>query len=59
MYSPKIKEDLVPYLYEIAKRQRKPMTKVVDEILREQVIHLYDAEKESEVKENDRERTRQ
>jgi len=25
MYSPKIKEDLVPSLYKIAKRQRKPV----------------------------------
>ncbi len=50
MYSPKIKEDLVPYLYKIAKRQKKPMTKVVDELLRRQVIQRYYADKESEVK---------
>lgn len=35
MYSPKIKEDLIPILYKIGKEEKKPMTKVVDEILRE------------------------
>lgn len=39
MYSPKIKEDLIPYIYKIAKQQKKPMTKVVDEILRRRVIN--------------------
>lgn len=34
MYSPKIREDLIPVLYQMGKEQRKPMTKVVDEILR-------------------------
>ena len=33
MYSPKIKEDLIPVLYKLAKRQGKPMTRVVDGIL--------------------------
>lgn len=34
MYSPKIREDLIPVLYRIGKEEQKPMTKVVDEILR-------------------------
>lgn len=34
MYSPKIAEDLIPLLYRLAKAQKKPMTEVVDEILR-------------------------
>lgn len=34
MYSPKISEDLIPELYRISKEIEKPMTKVVDEILR-------------------------
>jgi len=34
MYSPKIREDLIPILYQLGKEQKKPMTKVVDEILR-------------------------
>ncbi len=34
MYSPKIKPDLVEKLYYISKEQKKPMTKVVDGIIR-------------------------
>lgn len=35
MYSPKIREDLIPLLYQAAKRKRRTMTKLVDSILRE------------------------
>ena len=35
MYSPKIKPDLIPMLYILGKEQGKPMTQIVDEILRE------------------------
>ena len=42
MYSPKIKEDLIPVLHKLAKRQGKPMTRVVDSILRK---HLMGKEK--------------
>lgn len=35
MYSPKINEDLIEKLYKLGKAKRKPMTKVVDGILRE------------------------
>ena len=35
MHSPKIKEDLIPLLYQLAQKEEKPMTKVVDGILRE------------------------
>ena len=34
MYSPKIREDLIPILYRMGQEQQKPMTRVVDEILR-------------------------
>lgn len=34
MYSPKIAEDLIPLLYRLARRKKKPMTVVVDEMLR-------------------------
>ena len=34
MYSPKISDDLIPVLYKKAKLQRKPMTKLVDELIR-------------------------
>ena len=34
MYSPRIRNDLIPLLYRIAKHEGKPMTQLVDEILR-------------------------
>ena len=38
MYSPKIKEDLIPVLYRLARKQGKPMTRLVDEILRKALM---------------------
>jgi hypothetical protein len=35
MYSPKIKEELIPVLYQISKALRKPMTRVVNEFIEE------------------------
>ena len=35
MYSPKIKPELIPKLYLIAKESKQPMTKVVSNILEE------------------------
>ena len=37
MYSPKIKEDLIPVLYKLAKQEGKPMTRLLDEILRSEL----------------------
>jgi hypothetical protein len=37
MYSPKIKEDLIPILHKLAKQERKSMTKLVDEMLRTEI----------------------
>jgi hypothetical protein len=37
MYSPKIKEDLIPVLYKLAKHEGKPMTRLLDEILRSEL----------------------
>ena len=37
MYSPKIKENLIPILYKLAKQEQKPMTKLVDEMLRAEI----------------------
>jgi hypothetical protein len=34
MYSPKISEEFIPRLYRMGKAMNKPMTKVVDEIMR-------------------------
>ncbi len=41
MYSPKISEDLIPMLYRLARRVGKPMTKLVDDLLRPQVVITY------------------
>lgn len=38
MYSPKIAEELIPELYRVSKARGKPMTRVVDEILREAIL---------------------
>ena len=37
MYSPKIKEDLIPVLYKLAKHEGKRMTQLVDDILRNEM----------------------
>ena len=43
MYSPKIKPDLIPMLYRIKQaRGGKPMTKIVDDILRPVVLTLHE-----------------
>jgi hypothetical protein len=41
MYSPKVKPDLVRKLYHLRQAMGKPMTKVVDELLRPKVDGLY------------------
>ena len=38
MYTPKIKEDLIPILYKKAKEVKKPMTRLIDELLRPLLI---------------------
>ncbi len=38
MYSPKIREDLIPIIYQKAKLIDKSMTEFVDEILRSELI---------------------
>jgi len=51
MYSPKIKEDLVTKLYQKAKVEGVPMTKLVDQILRDGLRRRRNKEgKENEVK---------
>jgi len=37
MYSPKIKEGLIPILYKLAKLEGKPMTTLIDEMLRTEI----------------------
>jgi len=41
MYSPKISEDLIPVLYRIGKAEGKPMTHIVDSLLRETLMDRY------------------
>ena len=41
MYSPKIAEDLVPVLYRIGKAEGRPMTHVVNEIIRKTISVEY------------------
>jgi hypothetical protein len=38
MYSPKIKEDLIPILHKLAKQEGKPMTVLIDEMLRTEIV---------------------
>ena len=37
MYSPRIRDDLIPLLYRLARHEGKPMTRIVDEILRPEI----------------------
>jgi hypothetical protein len=37
MYSPKIKEDLISILYKLSKQEEKPMTALIDEMLRAEI----------------------
>ena len=38
MYSPKITEELIPILYQLARARGVPMTKLVDRIIREALL---------------------
>jgi hypothetical protein len=55
MYSPKISEKHIPYLYRLARHLRMPMTKLVDQILEGTIEALKangifeDVEKEEQV----------
>jgi len=37
MYSPKIDEDLIPILYKMGKSQGRPITKIVNNIIRKAI----------------------
>ena len=47
MYSPKVSEDLVPQLYKLAKEQKRPMTKVLDELIRDKLVEKVSDKTES------------
>ena len=38
MYSPKISEDLIPIIYQNARKKRLKMTVYVDQLIRKQII---------------------
>ena len=44
MYSPKISEHLIPALYQEARKQGKPMTTIVNDILEEHFIESQEQE---------------
>ena len=50
MYSPKISSDLIPVLYRLAQGKNRPMTKVVDDILRAKLNIKEDKPKWKEIK---------
>ena len=37
MYSPKISEEFIPILYRIAKSEKRPMTRLVNEIIKQEI----------------------
>lgn len=45
MYSPKIREELIPRLWRLARARKVPMTKLVNQILRE-ALDEWQGEKE-------------
>lgn len=50
MYSPKIKESLIPRLYAIAKVHKKPMTEIVNDMLEKEIgkYEIQQPEKEGD-----------
>jgi hypothetical protein len=48
MYSPKISEDLIPELYQIGKQRKRPMTKLVDEVLRNWLVSIKQGDRADE-----------
>jgi hypothetical protein len=41
MYSPKLRDDLIRKIYRLARQEGKPMTRLVDEILRVEVERRF------------------
>ena len=44
MYSPKIRDDLIPKIYRLGKVLDQPMTRIVDTILRDYLEHVNDVD---------------
>ena len=45
IYSPKISEDLIPIIYRKAKKEKIPMTKIVNDLLREKLTEKVSDQK--------------
>jgi len=58
MYSPKIREDLIPKIYQAAKKAEVPMTVWVNEAIEEALSNCEEDESQG-TKENDSKRRRQ
>ena len=56
MYSPKIAEDLIPRLYRLKLRLGKPMTQLVDQILRTELTEMEAIYLTDEMEETDEHR---
>lgn len=50
-YTPKIREDLIPILYHLAKRQKMPMTRLVNEIVENYLHQMGGALREMKARE--------
>lgn len=48
MYSPKVKEEFIPYLYKSARNQKKHMTTLVNEMIKEGIERELNAVNETE-----------
>jgi hypothetical protein len=40
MYSPKIREDLIPYLYKLSRHLGQPMTKTANQFIEQAISHF-------------------
>jgi hypothetical protein len=51
MYTPKISEDLIPTLYKLSKARKRPMTKVVNEIITDYLQNIEIIEEKTIIQE--------
>lgn len=52
MYSPKIKEEFIPILYKISTSKRMPMTKLVNQIIKDYLETHFQIQSEKKVEES-------
>jgi hypothetical protein len=52
MYSPKIKEEFIPILYQISMSKRMPMTKLVNQIIRDYLEGRFQIQTEIRIEES-------